>query len=143
MTANGVFQLVLYVVVLLALAKPLGGYMARVYAGEGTALTRVLGPVERLVYRLAGVRAEDEMPWRGYAVAMLLFNGSAAVGTYLFAVLMVAILIAVTGETPAATASLRIESMWPRSSRSSSSSTSSSTWSRSVSSTRASPSSAS
>ena len=74
MTANGVFQLVLYVVVLLALAKPLGAYMARVYEGRPFGLDRVLGPVERLIYRLAGVRPEEEMTWKGYAIAMLTFN---------------------------------------------------------------------
>jgi K+-transporting ATPase ATPase A chain len=74
MTANGIFQLVLYVVVLLALAKPLGGYMAKVYEGKRTWLEAVLGPLERLIYRLCGVRPTDEMGWKTYAVAMLLFN---------------------------------------------------------------------
>ncbi len=74
MTANGVFQLVLYVVVLTALAKPLGAYMARVYEGRPFGLDRVLGPVERLIYRLAGVRPDQEMDWKNYAIAMLLFN---------------------------------------------------------------------
>jgi K+-transporting ATPase ATPase A chain len=64
-------------VVLLALAKPLGRYMARVYEGQPTALDRLLGPLERLIYRLCGVRAdrpEAEMDWKTYAFAMLLFN---------------------------------------------------------------------
>lgn len=74
MTANGVFQLVFYVVVLLALAKPLGAYMARVYEGRPFGLDRVLGPVERLIYRLSGVRPDEEMNWKTYAIAMLLFN---------------------------------------------------------------------
>ena len=74
MTANGIFQLVFYVVVLLALAKPLGAYMARVYEGKRLALDRVLGPIERLIYRACGVRITDEMGWKTYAVAMLLFN---------------------------------------------------------------------
>jgi K+-transporting ATPase ATPase A chain len=67
-------QLIFYIVVLLALAKPLGGFMARVYQGEHTFLDRVLGPVERLIYRASGVRAEDDMDWKTYAVAMMLFN---------------------------------------------------------------------
>ena len=67
-------QLIFYIVVLLALAKPLGSFMARVYQGEHTFLDRVLGPVERLIYRAAGVRAEDDMDWKTYAVAMMLFN---------------------------------------------------------------------
>ncbi|PYO55094.1 MAG: potassium-transporting ATPase subunit KdpA [Candidatus Rokuibacteriota bacterium] len=74
MTANGVLQLVLYVVVLVALARPLGAYMARVYEGRPIGLDRVLGWLERLIYRLCGVRSGDEMGWKAYAVAMLLFN---------------------------------------------------------------------
>ncbi len=74
MTFNGYFQLGLYLVVLLALAKPLGGFMARVYTGQSSGLDRVLGPLERLIYRLCGVRAEEEMGWKTYAIAMLLFN---------------------------------------------------------------------
>jgi K+-transporting ATPase ATPase A chain len=74
MTFNGYLQLGLYIVVLLALAKPLGGFMARVYTGQPRGLDRVLGPLERLIYRLCGVRAEEEMGWKTYAVAMLLFN---------------------------------------------------------------------
>jgi K+-transporting ATPase ATPase A chain len=62
-----------------ALAKPLGIYMARVYEGRPSGLGRVLGPVERFLYRIAGVNPGDEMGWKGYAVAMLLFN---AVGMF-------------------------------------------------------------
>jgi K+-transporting ATPase ATPase A chain len=74
MTANGYLQLTLYLVVLLALAKPLGAYMARVYENRPIFLGRVLGPVERLLYRLAGIRAEEEMGWKSYALAMLAFS---------------------------------------------------------------------
>src|SRR6266446_5464292 len=77
MTFNGILQPLLYLVVLLALAKPLGRYMARVYEGQPTGLDRVFGPLERLIYRLCGVRAhssEAEMGWKTYAFAMLLFN---------------------------------------------------------------------
>jgi K+-transporting ATPase ATPase A chain len=74
MTVNGYLQLGLYIVVLLVLAKPLGGFMARVYTGQPSGLGRVLGPLERLIYRLCGVHAEEEMRWQTYAIAMLLFN---------------------------------------------------------------------
>jgi K+-transporting ATPase ATPase A chain len=67
-------QLIFYIVVLLALAKPLGSFMAKVYQGERTFLDRVLGPVERFVYRLSGVKPEEEMNWKTYAVAAMLFN---------------------------------------------------------------------
>ena len=71
MTANGIFQLAFYVVVLLALAKPLGAYMARVYQNQPFGLDKVLGWLERLIYRLAGVRPDEEMGWKTYAFAML------------------------------------------------------------------------
>ncbi len=74
MTPNGILQLVLYVVVLTVLAKPLGAYMARVYENRPFDLERVLGPVERLIYRLSGVRPDEEMDWKNYAIAMLTFN---------------------------------------------------------------------
>ncbi|HTY81020.1 MAG TPA: potassium-transporting ATPase subunit KdpA, partial [Candidatus Bathyarchaeia archaeon] len=74
MTANGVAQLLFYLIVLLALAKPLGTYMARVYEGRPCGLDGVFGWLERLIYRLAGVRPGVEMGWKTYALAMLLFN---------------------------------------------------------------------
>ncbi len=74
MTANGLLQIGLYLVVLLALAGPLGAYMARVYVNRPCGLDRLLGPVERLVYRATGVRPEEEMDWKVYALAMLLFS---------------------------------------------------------------------
>ena len=72
---NSLLQIGLYLTILIALVKPLGAYMARVYQRERTFLDPLLRPVERLIYRAAGVRAEDEMTWKTYAVAMLLFNG--------------------------------------------------------------------
>ena len=74
MTGNGVLQLAFYTIVLLALAKPLGAYMARVYDGRPIGLDRALGWLERLVYRGSGVTAELEMGWKTYALTMLLFN---------------------------------------------------------------------
>lgn len=74
MTTNGIIQIGLYVIVLLALVKPLGSYMAKVYQGGAFGLNRVLGPVERLVYRLFGIQEEDEMSWKTYAVAALAFK---------------------------------------------------------------------
>ena len=74
MTVNGILQIAIYLIVLLLLVKPLGGYMARVYQGERTVLGRALGPVERLTYRLIGVNPEQEMGWKTYAVAVLVFS---------------------------------------------------------------------
>jgi K+-transporting ATPase ATPase A chain len=67
-------QLILYIVVLLALAKPLGSFMAKVYQGEHTFLDRVLGPIERFIYRVSGVKPDEDMNWKTYAIAVMLFN---------------------------------------------------------------------
>jgi K+-transporting ATPase ATPase A chain len=74
MTANGYLQFAVYVVVLLALARPLGAYMARVYEGRPLALERALGWLERVIYRVSGIEPTAEMGWQRYAVAMMLFN---------------------------------------------------------------------
>jgi K+-transporting ATPase ATPase A chain len=72
-------QIGLYLAVLIAAVKPFGLYMARVYEGR----LSFLGPVERLIYRLCGVRAGDEMPWQVYALALLTFNGLGLLVVYL------------------------------------------------------------
>jgi K+-transporting ATPase ATPase A chain len=82
MTANGIFQIALYVVVLTVLAKPLGVYMARVYEGRPFGLDRVLGWLERLIYRAAGVHPDQEMGWKTYAAAMLVFNLAGLLAVY-------------------------------------------------------------
>ena len=74
MTPNGWIQVALYLVLLTALAVPLGAYMADVLEGRRTILTRALGGLERLCYRAAGVDPGAEMGWKRYAVAMLAFN---------------------------------------------------------------------
>jgi len=76
MTANGFLQFVVFFGAVLLLVKPLGAYMARVYEGQRTWLTRFLGPIERLTYNLAGVRPDEEMGWKTYAIALLLFNAA-------------------------------------------------------------------
>ena len=67
---NALLQCAVYVAVLLALTKPLGAYMANVYEGR----TRFLAPLENLVYRVAGVKPEDDMDWKRYLWATLWFN---------------------------------------------------------------------
>ena len=74
MTPNGILQIGLYLVVLVALVKPLGSYMAKVYEGERCGLDRIVGPLERLIYRLIGIKPDDEMSWKGYAGAAILFK---------------------------------------------------------------------
>jgi K+-transporting ATPase ATPase A chain len=74
MTLNGWLQIFFFLVLVLAVTKPLGLFMAHVFNGERTFLDRVLRPVERLIYRLTRVDARQEMRWTEYAVAMLLFS---------------------------------------------------------------------
>jgi len=74
MTANGYLQLALYIAVLLALAKPLGAYMADIYEGKPALLNRWGAPLERLIYRLCGVDPAVEMHWTRYALAVLWFS---------------------------------------------------------------------
>jgi len=82
MTANAILQLAVYVIVLLALAKPLGAYMARVYEGRPCGLDRVFGWLERFIYKMSGIRANEEMGWKTYAVTMLLFNLAGLLAVY-------------------------------------------------------------
>jgi K+-transporting ATPase ATPase A chain len=73
MSANGLLQIVLFLGVLLALAKPLGWYMAQIYEGRLPVFVRWVAPIENLFYRLCGVDSKDEMRWTRYALAMLWF----------------------------------------------------------------------
>jgi K+-transporting ATPase ATPase A chain len=83
MSVNGWFQIGLFLLVIFALAKPLGVFMTRVFSGEKTFLDPVMRPVERLLYRLTGVDETKEMPWTEYAVAMLLFSAVSMIVLYL------------------------------------------------------------
>jgi len=74
MNIYSLIQIVLFMVVLLALAKPLGSYMAKVYQGERTFLNRIVEPIERFIYRISGIDPKIEMDWKVYAIAMLTFN---------------------------------------------------------------------
>jgi len=74
MNQRDFLQLALYLIALVALTPVLGRYMARVFGGEPTPLAPVLGPVERLIYRLSGIDASREMSWVAYAGALIAFN---------------------------------------------------------------------
>jgi K+-transporting ATPase ATPase A chain len=82
MNLFGWLQVLFYLTVLLALVKPLGSYMARVYQGERTLLHPLLDPVERIVYRWGGVTPDSEMDWKEYAWSLLLFNLLGILGLY-------------------------------------------------------------
>jgi K+-transporting ATPase ATPase A chain len=74
MSLNALLQFGIFLVVLMLLAKPLGEYLGRVLERDATFLDRLIGPLERGIYRLAGITAADRMSWKDYALAVLLFN---------------------------------------------------------------------
>jgi len=84
-TTNALLQIALYCALLALLVKPLGGYMARVYEGEARFAMRVLGPLERLVYRVVRVDPGEEMTWKTYALAAMAFNIAGLLFVYLLA----------------------------------------------------------
>ena len=83
MTINGWLQILLFFALVLAVTKPLGVFMARVFKGERTFLYPLLRPVERLIYRLTGVDETREMRWTEYSAAMLLFSAVSMLALYL------------------------------------------------------------
>ncbi|HLA12633.1 MAG TPA: potassium-transporting ATPase subunit KdpA [Pyrinomonadaceae bacterium] len=84
MTINGWLQILFYFALILAVTKPLGIFMARVFNRERTFLDPVLRPVERLIYRLTGVNQDREMPWTEYAAAMVFYSLVSMVVLYAF-----------------------------------------------------------
>jgi len=81
-TARDFAQVALFFVVLVVASAPLGRYVARVYEGKPTLLTKLSGPAERLAFRAMGVRSDDEMTWREYAIAAIVFNAVGFVFVY-------------------------------------------------------------
>lgn len=82
-TVNSVVQVLMYLLLILLITKPLGLYMTNVFTGQRNWLSLVFVPVERLLYRLGGVRDDQEQHWIGYTVAMLLFSLVSLLFTYL------------------------------------------------------------
>jgi potassium-transporting ATPase potassium-binding subunit len=82
MTANDYLQLVLYLAVLMSLVRPLGSYMAAVFADGENRVTRFGAPIERALYRVCGIAADEEMTWTRYAWAMLIFNVAGLLAVY-------------------------------------------------------------
>ena len=82
MTLNGWLQIAVFITAVLLLAKPMGSYMTRVFERRRTFLDPVLVPVERLLYKVTGVDANEEMRWTTYTFAMLIFSAATLVLTY-------------------------------------------------------------
>src|ERR1700722_20384214 len=83
MTLNGWLQILVFLALIFAVTKPLGVFMARVFAHERTFLDPLLRPIERLLYRITGVDESHEMRWTEYATAMLLFSAVSMLVLYL------------------------------------------------------------
>ena len=83
MTLNGWLQITLFITAVLLLAKPMGTYMTAVFERRKTFLDPVVGPCERLLYRMTGIDAAEEMRWTQYVAAMLVFSGATLLMTYL------------------------------------------------------------
>ena len=82
MSLNGWLQIFVFIIAVLLLARPMGSYMTRVFERRKTFLDPLLLPCERLLYRLTGVKPEQEMRWTEYAVAMLVFSAATLLPTY-------------------------------------------------------------
>lgn len=82
MTTNGIIQLLAFLLALVLVTKPLGIFLTRVFSNERNFLTPVVGPLERLIYRLCGVKPNAEMKWTTYSMAMLMFSVVGAIVLY-------------------------------------------------------------
>jgi K+-transporting ATPase ATPase A chain len=83
MTANGIEQIGLYLVILGILVKPLGLYMAKIYQGEPFGLVRIVNPIEQFIYKISSIKKDEEMSWQEYAIAVLVFSLAGMIVLYL------------------------------------------------------------
>ncbi len=83
MTANGLLQIAVFFVIILALTKPMGSFMAKLFEGQKTFLHSVLRPLETLIYKLAGINETTEQRWTQYTAALLAFSVSSFLFVYL------------------------------------------------------------
>ena len=83
-TDIGLIQIFVYLVALLLLVKPLGWYMAHIYEGHASWITRIGRPIERFLCRICHINAQEEMDWKRYLLAMLVFNLFGLLAVYLF-----------------------------------------------------------
>ncbi len=74
MSTIDIFKMVLFIILVIGLAWPLGAYMEKVFTGKSTLLDRIISPLEKFIYRVSGIDSDREMGWKEYAGALLLFN---------------------------------------------------------------------
>ncbi len=82
MTVIGWLQIALFAAIVGVLTRPLGGYLARIYAGQHTSLQPLLTPVETALYRVAGIKPQTEQSWYGYAISFLVFHAAGIIALY-------------------------------------------------------------
>jgi potassium-transporting ATPase potassium-binding subunit len=82
MTTSAIIQFVAYLLVLLAITKPMGVFLTKVFRGDRTFLTPIFGGIERLIYRVCGIEHNTEMKWTGYSAAMLMFSAVSGLALY-------------------------------------------------------------
>src|SRR5882757_7475005 len=82
MTLNGWLQILVYCAIVVLLVKPLGGYMYRVFSGDRTFLSPILGPVERALYRISGTSESEEQHWTSYAAGIMFFSLASFLAVY-------------------------------------------------------------
>ena len=82
MIGNGWLQIAIFGAIVVAITKPFGFYMTRVFVGEWTPLSPLLRPVERLVYRCCGVEESEEQSWPLYAISMMLAPPASSLSIY-------------------------------------------------------------
>ena len=99
MTVNGWIQIAIFCAIIIAITRPLGGFLASLATGGRNFLSPVLGPVERGVYKLAGVKADSEQSWVGYATAMLIFKVLCFLAAYAILRLQTVLPLNPAGET--------------------------------------------
>src|SRR5438094_1311761 len=83
MTSNGLLQITVFFLLVLALTKPMGAFMTHIFEGKRTWLHPALRPLERLIYKLCGIQEDQEHRWTGYAASLLMFSLASLVLTYL------------------------------------------------------------
>lgn len=83
MTENGILQIIIFLSIVILIVKPLGWYMARVYEGKPCGLDWIIKPIEQLTYRICGIRQDQEMDWKYYLSAMLIFNMLGLLAVYM------------------------------------------------------------
>ena len=82
MTVIGWLQIAIFMAAIGLLTRPLGGYLARVYTGQRTLWGPVISPIERTLYRVAGIKAESDQSWRQYATSFLAFHALSIIVLY-------------------------------------------------------------